>query len=83
MSISNDRNVNVNPAVKFFQWGGSEGNVKYYDKEKKENVIIDLPFKFIKLDTLSTVTGFSDSDGSGYWSNEVRSLKMEPFVVKN
>lgn len=82
MSLSNPTNTNVNPAIKFFQWSGDQGVVKYYDKEKSENVFLQTPFKFIVLDTLSTVTGYSDTDNSGFWSNEVRSIKSEPFVVK-
>lgn len=82
MSLSKPTNTNTNPAVKFFQWSGDEGRIKYYDKQKGENVFLDLPFKFIKLDTLSTVTGYSDADNSGFWSNEVRSIKSEEFIVK-
>lgn len=82
MSLSNPTNTTTNPALRFFQWSGSQGNIKYYDKDKGENVFLDMPFKFIKLDTLATVTGYSDADDSGFWSNEVRSLKVEPLIVK-
>lgn len=82
MSLSKPTNLNSNPSLKYFTWGGDEGRIKYYDKKTSKNVFIDLPFKFIKLDSLSTVTGYSDSDDSGYWSNEVRSIKNEPFVVR-
>lgn len=82
MSRSNNTEI-INPAVRFFEWSGDEGLVKYYDKTKKENVKLGLPFQFLVLDVLSTISGFSDADQSGYWSNEVRDLKSEIFTVRN
>lgn len=85
-----------NPATRFFQWaGGSEaikgkdgktiyegGKVVYYDKDNGINVEVDLPFSFLVLDELVTITGFSDSEQSGFWSNEVRDLKESELVVR-
>lgn len=81
MSRSNNTEVR-NPATKFIEWGGSEGTLSYYDKEKKENVNVPIPFQFLVLDVLHTIAGFSDADKSGYWSNEVRDLKKEKFAVR-
>jgi hypothetical protein len=64
-----------NPAVRFMQWRGGEeggGRLTWYDKENQQEVEIELPFSFIVLDELTTLTGFNDTQQSGYWSNEVR-----------
>lgn len=81
MSRSNNEQL-VNPAKRFFEWSGSEGKIKWYDKETKENVYIDLPFTFLVLDTLVTITGYSDADQSGYWSNEIRSTQKDELTVR-
>lgn len=70
MSLS--RPIAQNPAARFYDWSGSRGQLEHYDKEKGERIPVKLPFKFIVLDELHTVTGYSDADQSGYWSNEVR-----------
>lgn len=82
MSRSNNTEL-INPAVRFFEWNGDKGLVKYWDKANKKQVEIQLPFQFLVLDVLSTISGFSDADQSGYWSNEIRDLKNETFVVRN
>jgi len=89
MSRSNNTEL-INPAKRFLEWKSDKKCFQYYDKEKinpdtKEqgvNVEVKLPLKFLVLDTLSTIKGYSDSDQSGFWSNEIRDLKIEPFVVK-
>lgn len=81
MSRSNN-NVTANPCTRWFEWSGSTGQLKYWDKEKSENVFIELPFTFLVLDQLSTVTGYSDEAQSGIWSNEVRDLRNEPLTVR-
>jgi hypothetical protein len=83
MSRSNPTETLVNPAKLFIEWSGSEGKFKYYDKEKKENVFLDLPVKFIPLDRLSTVKGWSDAEKKGYWANEVRSTKDDVLTVRS
>lgn len=70
MSFSNP--TPTNPAQHFFEW--HNGGVEFYDKEKKESISVPLPFEFIVLDQLHTITGYSDEDESGFWSNELRSL---------
>lgn len=58
------------------------GKLTWYDKEAKEDVEVKLPFSFMVLDSLHTVTGYSESSRSGFWANEVRNLKTETLVVK-
>lgn len=95
MSFSNPQVKN--PATRFFQWkGGAEafkdektgktrhegGKIVWYDKEAQKEVEQKLPFSFIVLDELNTITGYSESLRSGFWSNEVRNLQNDTLVVK-
>lgn len=72
----------TNPAKHFLKWSGSEGKLVYYDKAKQEDVEMKLPFEFLLLDQLATITGFCKPDKSSYWSNEVRSVAQYPFTVR-
>lgn len=78
----------VNPATRFFEWSGSEGTVRYFDKElgeRGENVNLELPFKFLVLERVSQVTGGVDRNGGyeGFWSNAVMNLKTQKLVVRS
>jgi len=79
MSLSNPSLTT--PSQRFYEWSGSRGTIEYYDKEKGERINVKLPFKFIVLDELHTITGYNDQDQSGYWSNEVRTTR-EDFTVR-
>jgi hypothetical protein len=74
--------VSSNPSTRWFEWSGSTGQLKYWDKDKQENVFVDLPFTFLILDQLSAVSGYSDDTASGIWSNEVRDLRTELLTVR-
>ena len=82
MSRSNNTEI-INPAIRFFEWSGDKGVFKYYDKETKENVDVALPFNFLVLDQLSTISGWDDAAGSGFWANEVRDLNTQVLRVRN
>lgn len=82
MSLSRPSNRTPNPATRHFEWKGKDGHLQYYDKEAKENVIVKLPFKFLLLDRLATVTGYNKKLKSGIYSNEVRDTRSDPFIVK-
>lgn len=56
------------------------GKVQYYDKENGVNVEMELPFTFLVLDQLTTITGFNESQQQGYWSNEVKFNDAELVV---
>lgn len=75
-----------NPATRFFQWGGGEGKISYYDKEAEERIDVPFskkkPFVFLVLDELNTVTGFNKADQSSVWSNEVRDMTKEQLAVR-
>jgi len=82
MSRSNPTDNTPNPATVWYEWAGKDGNLKFYDKEKKENITRDLPFTFLLLDQLACVKGWSDSHGSGITSNEVRDTRSEAMTVR-
>lgn len=71
-----------NPAHRFFEYKAGEGTLQYYDKEKQERVEVKLPFTFLVLDQLNTITGYSRPDKASYYSNEVRNSAKEEFVIK-
>lgn len=83
MSRSNPNEQLVNPAARFYEWSGSNGNFKYYDKELKQNVDVPLPFTFLVLDTCATVKGFNDANQGGYWSNEVKDIRKDLITVRS
>lgn len=72
----------TNPAQHFIKWSGSRGQLEWYNKEKQQNIPIKMPFEFLVLDTLATVTGYSEQDKSGFWSNEVKSTIRQPLTVR-
>lgn len=82
MSRSNPTTHAANPATRWHEWDGSNGGLRYYDKEAKTNVDVPDGFTFMLLDQLSTIKGWHDASDSGILSNEVRDTKQEVFVVK-
>lgn len=71
-----------NPSKKFLEWKSNEKAFSYFDKEKKENVKVELPFKFLVLDQLHTVSGWNDATSSGIYSNEVKFISKQVMTVK-
>jgi len=84
--MSRSKPTAKNPATRFFQWGGGEGKISYYDKEAEERIDVPFskkkPFIFLVLDELNTITGFSKGDQSSVWSNEVRDMSKESLAVR-
>lgn len=72
-----------NPATKFLEWSSNDKCFKYYDKEKKDNVLLPLPFKFVILEHYHTVKGWNDASESGIYSNEVYGISKETMSVKS
>jgi hypothetical protein len=79
MSLSNPK-ISQNPAEMFIQWSGSDNQFSYYDKEKQQDVVLECPLYFIRLDELTAIKGWSDKLG-GMWSNEIRKHD-EILIVK-
>lgn len=83
MSRSNPQeNGAPNPAVRWFEWNGEKGVVRYYDRDAKANVDVGSDFTFVLLDQLGSVRGWHDATESGIYSNEVKDTRQEVLVVK-
>jgi hypothetical protein len=84
MSRSNPTSVS-SPATRFFEWAAEKGELRYYDKEKSENVTVKLPFSFLVLDEVSQVGGGVKVNGKyeGYWSNAVKNLNAQIITVRS
>lgn len=78
MSLSQERPTN--PSTRRMEI--KNGTITFYDREEQKNVEVPTPFEFIVLDQLATVRGWSDADGSGYWSNEVKSVGKDTLTVR-
>lgn len=70
----------TNPAQHFIKV--KNGALSYYDKESGENVEVPTPLKFIVLEQLGTIKGWSDQDESGFWSNEVKRIGSDVVNVR-
>lgn len=88
MSRSNPEIRLETPCTRFFEWSGDEGGFKYFDKAREQaekgtgKVKIPLPFTFIVLDELATITGYSDARGQGFYSNEIRKKDIKEGIFK-
>jgi hypothetical protein len=83
MSRSNPTDQGSHPCSRWYEWDGSNGEVRYYDKQTKTNIPVKGEFVFILLDQLSVIKGWHDASDSGITSNEVRDTTTDPFVVKS
>lgn len=81
MSLSKPRSQS--PVQKFFRIKASTGEVTSWDKSVSKELSFDLPFKFIVLDSLSTVGGYHEASNSSIFANEVRNTKTEPLTVRS
>lgn len=70
------------PVKKFIEFKGDEGVFQYWDKENKKNVKLEAPIKFIVLDELNTIKGYSEKHKAGIFSNEVHNLKTQILNVR-
>lgn len=82
MSRSNPTENTPHPCRRWFEWDGSHGVVRYYNKEEKENVDVGDDITFILLDQLSTIKGWHDASDSGIYANEVKDTTQDTLVVK-
>ena len=72
----------TNPTSKFLEWKSNNKSFSFFDKETKENVEVKLPLTFIVLEEYHCIKGFSDSDQTGIYSNEVLQIGTEEMEVK-
>lgn len=81
MSLSNPKQEN--PATKWIEFSGDTGLFHFYDKEKKEKINVPIPFCFIVLEEMNTITGYSKQHDCGIYSNEILDLNKEILSVKS
>ncbi len=82
MSRANPTEVIKNPVTKWFEWKSKDKCFVFYSKAEKELFEIPLPFTFIFIDRTATVRGYNKKQGSGIYSNEVKSTKEEVLHVR-
>ena len=75
--------TSVNPTSKFLEWKSNNKSFAYYDKETKQNVEVKLPITFIVLEEYHCIKGFSDSDQTGIYSNQVLQIGTEEMEVRS
>lgn len=76
-----DLDLNTNPAKKFFKWESDNKTFSYYDKEEKENVLIELPLEFVLIGKpLIAIKGYNSKLKKWFYSNEVQSINDELTV---
>lgn len=73
--------VTERPAAKYLEWASEQGKFKYYDKDKKENILIDIP-RFLVLMQFHTVKGWHDASQSAIYANEVKLIGTQEIEVK-
>lgn len=73
------------PCERWFKWEGGEekGYFSWYDKETEKTHAVDMPFTFLVLDQLNTVTGYDSDAKSGFYSNEVRNTTTDILTVRS
>jgi hypothetical protein len=72
-----------NPCTRFLEWKSDNKNFSYYDKDKKENIPISLPFTFLVLKEMHTVKGWHDGSESAIYANEVEKIGKDKLTVKS
>lgn len=83
MSRSRPTQNTPHPCVRWFEWSGSNGVLKYYDKDEKTEKTIPDGFVCMVLDDLSAVRGWDETSESSITSNEVRDTRSDVMVVKS
>ena len=82
MSRTNRRGGKVSPIKKYLSFSGNTGEFSYYDKTKKENVVVD-DLSIVLLDVRSSITGYNSTSKSSITSNMVADVSKEVFEVSS
>jgi len=80
MSISKPKLEN--PCKKFIDFKSDKGQFFFYDKEKEKVIEVPVPFYFVVLDELATISGYNKKNDCGIYSNEVHKTTTEILRVK-
>ena len=84
MSRTKPDNHTANPVEHILEWVGHDGGgfFKVYDKETKQSHEVQLPLRFAYLDCRKAVAGYYEAVKRGFFSNEIRNTRTQPFDVK-
>lgn len=93
--MGRDSKLVGNPAVKTLKWKNekkSKGKVVretgwyYWDKNANdgegEDVMVEMPFTFMWLETATSFSGFHDKLEKGIYSNEILDIKTQKLTVR-
>jgi len=75
--------LSKNPAQYFIEWKSDHKCFSFYDKEKGENIQLELPFRFLALQEMHTIKGWNNASESGIYSNEVQYIGRTPIKVQS
>lgn len=70
-----------NPSQFFLEWNTTENTLCYYSKEETKNTPFPLPFRFLALKFMNSITGYNKGLKQGIYSNEVQDTRLEHFRV--
>lgn len=70
------------PVQLYYDWRSDENSFCYYDKEADSRVAAGIPFKFLVLKQMVSVTGVHPSTKVGIYSNQVKYTTKEELTVR-
>jgi hypothetical protein len=71
-----------NPSQYFLEWNTEQNTFCYYSKEEEKSTPFALPFRFLCLKFMYSITGYNEANRQGIYSNEVKDSRLEHFRVK-
>lgn len=70
-----------NPSQYFLEWNSELNSFSYYSPEEQQRKPFDLPFRFLALKFMNTITGWDRNAQKHIFSNEISDTRMEHFRV--
>lgn len=70
-----------NPTEYFLEWNAEQKTFCYWSKDESETKPFPLPFTFLALKFVNSITGFNEGTKQGIFSNEVTDTRYEHFRV--
>lgn len=70
-----------NPSQVFLEWDSKQNSFCYYSKEEEKTTPFPLPFRFLCLKFMYSITGYNEATKQGIFSNEIKDSRYEHFRV--
>lgn len=70
-----------NPSQFYLEWNSELSSFCYYSSDEQKRIPFELPFRFLALKFMNTITGYNEDLRKGIYSNEVSDTRMEHFRV--